>query len=352
MPKVAIVYLSYNGIKYLDEVIAALRVLDYPKDRLELIFVDNASADGSQEYLRGVEGITYFGNDKNLGFAEGNNIGVEHALLHGADYVFLHNNDLKLAPDAITKAVALAESDPAIGSVQSLMLFWKRPEIINSTGGMVHFLGFGFVRDNGKSLTQIHLTDGEEIAYASGAAVLYRASVLQQVGLLDPFLFLYHEDLELGWRIRLAGYRNVLSVQSRAFHDYEFKRSVKKFFWMERNRWLVHFSHLRWGTLLLLLPFLLVMEPLLILFAFKGGWLKEKGLVYVSLLSPRCWVYVARKRRESRAIRRVSDGHIVSLFTSKIEHQETSSFIVTHIGNPLLTAVWGILRLWIKKGGW
>ena len=122
MPKVAIVYLSYSGLRYLDEVITALRALDYPKDRLELIFVDNASHDGSQDYLRNVEGITFFPSATNTGFAEGNNIGIRHALFGGADYVFLHNNDLKLAPDAITRAVELAESDPKIGSVQSLML--------------------------------------------------------------------------------------------------------------------------------------------------------------------------------------------------------------------------------------
>ncbi len=346
MPKVAIVYLSYNGKRYLDEVLSALRALNYPKDRLELIFVDNASHDGSQEYLKTVEDITFFPNNKNLGFAEGNNIGTRHALQNGADYIFLHNNDLKLDPNAILHAVTLSESDPKIGSVQSLMLLWKHPDIINSTGGMVHFLGFGFVRDNGEQVVAglSRRRDGEEIAYASGAAVLYRASVLQKVGMLDPFLFLYHEDLELGWRIRLAGFKNVLSIQSKAYHDYEFKRSIQKFFWMERNRWLVHFSHLRWRSLLLLLPFLILIEPLLILFSFKGGWAKQKWLVYGSLLSPQCWGYVARKRKESRAIRQVSDRHIVALFTSRVDHQETHSWIVDKIGNPFFSTVWVMIK--------
>ncbi len=354
MPRVAIVYLSYNGKKYLDEVLTALHALEYPKDRLELIFVDNASQDGSREYLAQTAEITFFANESNTGFSEGNNIGIRHALLNGADYVFLHNNDLKLDPLAITEAVALAESDERIGSVQSLMLLWKSPDTVNSTGGMLHFLGFGFVRDHARLLSDVTAgvygprQDGEEIAYASGAAVLYRASLLQTIGLLDPFLFLYHEDLELGWRIRLAGSRNVLCLRSRAYHDYEFKRSVQKFFWMDRNRWLVHFSHLRWRTLGLLLPFLLILEIPLLLFAIKGGWLKQKLLVYASLLRPRCWMYVASKRKGSRAIRQVSDQRIVSMFTSRIEHQETRSMMVDHIGNPFFSLVWRILRGWIK----
>ena len=340
MPHVAIVYLSYNGISYLDEVLAALRALDYPKDRLELIIVDNASHDGSQEYLRQVEDVTVFLNEENTGFAEGNNIGIRYAMERGADYVFLHNNDLVLDPAAIKESVACAESDPSIGSVQSLMLLWKHPDTVNSTGGMVHFLGFGFVRDNGKKWEHCQVHDGETIAYASGAAVLYRSSVLQEVGLLDPFLFLYHEDLELGWRIRLAGYRNVLSTQSKAYHDYEFKRSVSKFFWMERNRWLVHCSHLKWQTLVLLVPLMALMEIPLILFAIVGGWGKEKWRVYRALSQPRSWKYVAQKRKASHQIRRVTDREILSGFTSKIEHQETSNRIVDSIGNPLLTFLW------------
>ncbi|MBI4713970.1 glycosyltransferase family 2 protein [Candidatus Uhrbacteria bacterium] len=349
-PKVAIVYLSYNGKKYLDEVLSALRVLNYPRESLEFVFVDNASSDGSQDYLRGVNDITFFPNKKNLGFAEGNNIGINHALLHGADYVFLHNNDLKLHPDAIKESVALAESDPKIGSVQSLMKFWKHPEIVNSSGGMVHFLGFGFVRDNGKESQKVleSWSEGTEIAYSSGAAVLYRAEVLKKVGLLDPFLFLYHEDLELGWRIRLAGFKNVLSVRSLAFHDYEFKRSVKKFFWMERNRWLVHFSHLKFSTLILFLPLMFILEIPLLVFALFGGWWKQKLLVYVNFLSPRAWVYVLRKRKESNALRKVSDAEIVRLFTCKIEHQETNNPIVTKIGNPILCLVWAILKSIIR----
>jgi GT2 family glycosyltransferase len=346
MPKVAIVYLSYNGKRYLDEVLTALRALNYPRESLEFIFVDNASSDGSQEYLRNVSDITFFPNGKNLGFAEGNNIGINHALLHGADYVFLHNNDLKLHSDALSHAVALAQSDPKIGSVQSLMTLWKHPDIVNSTGGMVHFLGFGFVRDNGEKSDEVMKwrSDGEEIAYASGAAVLYRAEVLKNVGVLDPFLFLYHEDLELGWRIRLAGFKNVLSLRSLVFHDYEFKRSIQKFFWMERNRWLVHFSHLNWSTLLILLPFMIIMEVPLLLFAIKGGWIKQKFCVYASLLSPKSWFYVLRKRRESHIIRKVSDAEIVQLFTGKIIHQETNNPIVTWIGNPILGVAWFLIR--------
>src|SRR3990167_755161 len=349
LPRVAIIYLSYHSRSYLEEVFFSLRKLDYPAEKLDIIVVDNASTDGSQEWLRAQKGIIFFPSQKNLGFAQGNNLGIEHALLAGAEYIYLLNGDAKLHSDAIKEAVLLAESNQSIGAVQSRIMLWKHPGIVNVTGGMIHFLGFGFAGNNGRSWEQVkeEVSDGQRIAYPSGAAVLYRASVLQKVGLLDPFLFLYHEDLELGWRIRLAGFKNVLSTESVAYHDYEFKRSIQKFYWMERNRILVHFSHLRWSTLALLIPFLFFAECGLILFALKGGWFKQKCLVYVNLLSPHTWVYVAKKRRESRLLRRVSDRDIVSLWTGKIEHQETSSPVVDKLINPFLSVCCSILKRFI-----
>ena len=377
LPRVAIIYLCYNNRSYLPDVFASLARLNYPAEKLEIVVVDNDSKDGSQEWLRQQTGITFLPSPTNLGFAEGNNLGMRHALLGGAEFVYLLNGDAKLHSEAIMEAVKLAQSEEKIGAVQSRIMLWKHPEIVNVTGGMVHFLGFGFARDNGKSWNGVRSGSGflikkvlhvamrlrqilrflmknpipdltPQIAYASGAAVLYRASVLREVGLLDPFLFLYHEDLELGWRIRLAGYKNVLAPDSIAYHDYEFKRSIQKFYWMERNRIIVHASHLRLWTLLLLAPFMLAVECGLVLFAIKGGWIREKFLVYINLLSPRSWMYVARKRRESRLLRRVSDREIVRLWTGRIEHQETSSPVVDRLINPVLAGLWFFLKQLIR----
>ena len=354
LPKVAIVYLSYNSRPYLEQVFLSLERLNYPKDKLEVIVVDNASPDGSAEELRKIAGVTFFPLPENLGFAGGNNVGMEHALLHGADYVYLLNNDAKLHPEAIREAVEMAERDANVGSVQSLIRLWQDEEGLNVTGGMVHFLGFGYARDNGRRCEHpvsgedtgcwIESLDGSEIAYASGAAVLYRASALREAGVLEPFYFMYHDDLELGWRIRLAGYRNVLAARSVAFHHYEFRRSIKKLYWMERARLIVLLSHLKIGTLLVLLPFLLALEIALLAFAAKGGWLKDKLCVYLDLLSPKTWRHIAAKRRASALIRKLPDREIVRLWTGKIEHQETSSPVVDRFANPLLSAIWFCLK--------
>jgi len=361
--KVAIIYLSYNARPYIDDVVLSLEQQTYPSDQLKLIIVDNPGQDDSLDYIKkqilprskkSLPEVELIANQENAGFAIGNNQGIKSALDQGYDYVYLLNNDAKLDPEAIERVVEVAEADPKIGSVQSLMLLWQNPEVINSTGGMVHFLGFGFVRDNGKSLP---LSKGEarrgfwvnqEIAYASGAAALYRADLLRRIGLFDEFLWLYHEDLELGWRIRLAGYKNVLAEKSIAYHHYEFSRSIKKWFWMERNRWIVLLTHLRWRTLLLLLPSLLVVELAIYIASIRSGWIREKFLSCLDLLRPATLKNIAAKRRVSQELRKVSDKEIVRLFTAKIEHQETSGPILKYLINPAMSLVWYLIRFLIR----
>lgn len=363
-PKVSITYLSYNSLPYLPEVVSSWEKLDYPHESLEIVIVDNASPDGSAQWIsdhvipksgRELPRVTFFPCTENLGFAAGNNLGIDHALLEGASYVYLQNNDAKLDAGCIREAVALAESDATIGSVQSTLRLWQDPDAVNSTGGMVHFLGFGFVRDNGRAAKDVaadHSTSfragGEEIAYGSGAGTLYRAAALKQVGALDPYLFLYHEDLELGWRLRLAGWRNVLSTRSVAFHRYEFSRSAKKLYWMERNRWLVHLSHLKPASLALILPFMLALEIPMALFALRGGWFAHKARAWAAAFDPRTWGYVARKRRESAKLRKVGDREVVRLWTGRIEHQQVASPVVEKVANPALGLVWRGLRFVIR----
>ena len=99
--------------------------------------------------------------------------------------------------------------------------------VIHSRGNELHYLGVGFVGGDGEPDRAL----GEEpIAYASGAAVLYRAHGLRDVGLFDPALFMYHEDSDLGWRLRLAGWQSVLAPAAVIYHDYDFTGAARKGF--------------------------------------------------------------------------------------------------------------------------
>jgi len=355
-PKVAIIYLSYNSRPYLDEVVLSIENQTYPKQLTKLIIVDNPADDDSAKYIdkkilpksgKSLPEIAFFPNEKNEGFAIGNNLGINHALLEGYDYVYLLNNDAKLHSETIERAVTLAESDKEIGSVQSLMLLWQNPDEINSTGGMIHYLGFGFTRDYKAEADDMDIPSGSQIAYSSGAAVLYRAELLKKIGAFDEFLWLYHEDLELGWRIRLAGYKNVLASKSICYHKYEFSRSISKWFWMERNRYVVMFMHLQWRTLLLTTPALLLMDLIVWAGSLKSGFIKEKFFSCLDFFNPKTLRHIAAKRRISQDTRKVSDCEIMSLFTAKIEHQETNNWAVKLIINPFFALYWKIVYKFI-----
>ena len=344
-PKIAIVYLCWGMKTYLHDIVEAVAKLDYPKDRLTFILVPAGSPDGIVDAIRSdvvprsgqdLPEVVLLDDGHNRGFAANNNLAIRYALERDFDYVFLHNGDLKLAPDSMTEAVRLAEASPEVGSVQCLVRYWHEQDKVNVTGGVIHIAGYGFARDNGKLMSEIKVSDGEDIAYASGAAVLYRAAALKRVGLLEEGFFMYHEDLELGMRLRFAGYRNLLAAKSFAYHDYKFSRNPKKFAWMELYRNVVVYAYYKPATLLLFAPLLLAIElgswPL----ALKGGWIKAKAWAFGQWFLPSTWKLLWRMRERAQRLRAIPDREFLKFVVGKIEHQETASPLMDQLINPLV----------------
>lgn len=357
-PKVAIVYICYNTAKYLPDVMAGIAGLTYPKDRLSLVFIPNGSPDNILELIErdvrpraGIDlPIVHVINDGvNHGFGKGNNQGMQWAIDQGFDYVFLHNGDLKLEPQAIDELIRVAESDVSIGSAQCLVRYWHESEKVNVSGGVVHIAGYGFARDNGESMSEIDVKDGEDIAYASGAAVLYRVSALQKVGLLEEGFFMYHEDLELGMRLRFAGYRNVLAARAFAFHDYQFSRNPKKFAWMELYRNIVVLAYYKPLTLLLFSPLFLAIELGTWPMSVKGGWFKAKAWALGQWFRPATWRLLFAMRQRAKKLRTISDSEFLKLVVGKIESQETSSPLMDKLINPAVDEAFKAGRTLICK---
>jgi len=346
--KVAVVIVTHNAERYLDDCFGSLAAMDRGGLEVAVIAVDNHSTDGTADRLRReFPEVGLIVNEKNLGFAGGNNVGMKAALDEGADYVFLLNHDTAVDPKFLTEAVRVAGADEQIGSVQSLLLLHPDRQLINSTGNAIHFLGFGYCQDYRRPVASWRHAGIKELAYASGAAVLYRADALRRVGLFDEELFLYHEDLDLGWRLRLAGYSNVLAPHSIVYHKYEFSRSIAKYYYMERNRYIVLLQDLRLWTLLVLAPWLILSEAALFLAAVRSGWWKQKLRVYGYFLHPRVWRRILRNRLAAARLRRVSDREIVRLFTPVIKFQDVSGPFTRYVANPLMSLLWSVIRFLI-----
>ncbi|MFA6131263.1 MAG: glycosyltransferase family 2 protein [Patescibacteria group bacterium] len=343
--RVAILYLCHQDRRYLPDVVEAIKNQTYAKENLAFVFLPNGAQDGIQDDIRAMvlprskqdlPEVILLDDGVNHGFAGGNNLGIKWAIEHGFDYVFLHNGDLALHPRGIEELVNAAEADTSIGSEQPLVSYWGDHEKVNTAGGIVHLAGYGYAVGNGKFRSALPLTNGQEISYASGAAVLYRVDALKKVGLLEEAFFMYHEDLELGLRLRLAGFKNVLVTTSEAYHDYHFSRNPKKFQWTELYRLMVLFSIFKIETLLLLAPLLICVEIGTWILSLKGGWAEAKIWCYRELLRGENWETIRRMRARNQSLRTITDQIILGAFTGSIDDQEVTNWVVERFANPCI----------------
>lgn len=356
-PKVAIVYLVYYHLEsHVDDVVSALKKITYPKDRIELVVVVNPHPEeGSfvhyiEDTVAPLSGhdfphVTILPQKENLGFGPGNNAGVVWALDHGFDYVYFHNNDGFMAVNCLEPLVNVMESDKNIGAAQSLLLLHPETELVNSTGNAFHYLGFGFCNEYRRPVSDLKLPAVKNIAYASGAALLMRTDIIRQYGMWDNDFFMYHEDLEWSFRLRIAGYQCMMVRDSVFYHKYQFSRSITKFYWLERNRYGTMLMFFKWPTLILLAPMALMLEVGLILFALKGGWWNERKRVYAYWLQKSSWQLWLKKRAYIQSIRKIRDRDLLNLAVSGIYFQDksTDNPIVNYIGNPIMAVYYWLI---------
>lgn len=357
-PRVSVIVVSYGHARFLPALFASLERVDYPRGRWQVTLLDNASEDGTAELVRreliapdggwkgGLAG-RFVASAANLGFAGGNDLLIREAMEEGYDFVYLLNPDTEVEPDFLARAVEAAASDPKLGAVQSLLLMGQDHGEVNSAGNAFHYLGFSFCvgyRDRADSPECLAIRDRlPEIATASGAGLLLRVAALRETGPFDEIFFAYHDDLELSLKLRLAGWGIALAPRSVVYHHYEFSRSVRKYYWMERNRLLTLLVFLRWRTLLLIFPMLAALECGMFFFAFRSGWWREKSRSYSWFLSPRNLRAAMRLRGEVRRLRKIPDRELAHRMVSEISYQEIDNPLLRRVGNPMMRGYWRLV---------
>jgi hypothetical protein len=211
-----IVVVNWNGARLLPGCLTSLANLSRPA---HVVVVDNGSADGSAEVVRGFRGVEWLPMGRNLGFAAANNVGIRRALAAGARWVGIVNTDVQLEPGWLEALVAAGESHPEAGILGGLLLFADDPSRVNSTGVVLDRFGRAKDRDFGVRLAELATPDGPVTAMTGGAA-LFRADALRKVGLFDPAYFAYYEDVDLSLRAVALGIRSWYVSGARAQHGY------------------------------------------------------------------------------------------------------------------------------------
>ena len=343
--KIAVLVVNYNSKKYLPDLFDSLKKTDYPEDKWKLVFIDNASTDDSLIYAKQNYPQAHFIEEKtNWGFAEANNIGFRWAKENGYDYIILLNQDTIVTPRWLRILVETMEEDTSIGALQPKILLYPKKEYINNVGNKIHFLGFGY-GDQSQLKDKDYRKDINEVNYCSGACVMMPVKLIQKIGLFDKEMFMYLEDLDIGWKIWLAGYKSLINPNATIYHKYSFSRSTKMIGHFEKNRYVCLIKNYKIPTLILLIPALIIMDFGILLFSLKNKWFLKKLWSYWYLLKPSTWKYIIRTRKQTMKIRKLKDRDMLKKFTPVIKFQELSNPLLDYLANPFMVIYYYILKL-------
>ncbi len=320
----------------------------------QVVVVDNASPDdaatlAAEQY----PGLALVRLHRNLGFAGGNEAGWRWIVQQRprTRWLLLLNQDTEVEPGFLEPLLTPMRDDARIAATQpKLLLHGTQPALLNSAGNRSHFLGFGFTRGLGQRAEQPQFNQADELDFPSGAAVLLRTAALTNLPgatageLFDPRFFLYMEDVDLGWRLRLVGHAVRYVPTSVVWHHGRMDVPARHCYHLERNRWWLLLSFYRWSTLLLLLPALVMMELGLLAWATSVGALPAKLRAMGNLLRPSVWRHLSRRRRALQAARQINDRQFMGNFASAVELPGRQPALLRYVGNPLLRGWWMLVR--------
>lgn len=210
--KATVIIPNYNGKHFLKPCLDALSKQTFSS--FEIIIVDNASTDGSLEFLDlNYPEIKTISLEENYGFSKAVNIGIKNAK---TPYVILLNNDTEPAADYIDYMVKAIEKSPEIFSVSSKMIQMYHPEFIDSAGDLYTVLGWAICRGTGRPVS--NYTTADTIFSACAGAAIYRRNVFKKIGYFDEAHFAYLEDVDIGYRAKIYGYKNTYCPDALVYH--------------------------------------------------------------------------------------------------------------------------------------
>jgi len=211
---VGVIVVNYNGGKYLQKSIKSLYSQTLKPDRI--ILVDNGSTEkpilGDEDWLQGLDLLKL---DENLGFSAANNVGIQR--LAEFDWVALLNPDAFAEKDWLVELLGAAKKYPEYASFSSRMLDAKNPKVLDGVGDVYCTSGRAYRRAHGEKVNELFLKE-EEVFSACAGAALYRTSAILEVGGFDESFFCYLEDVDLGFRLRLMGFRCLYVPSAMVLH--------------------------------------------------------------------------------------------------------------------------------------
>jgi GT2 family glycosyltransferase len=337
------------AVRFLTACRDSLLAQTYSAALTKVYIVDNAATPESGEYLKSNYPAAVILPRPDGNYAAANNLGFQQAIADGCEYLVTLNMDTELAPDWLAELVKALDDNSAAGIAQSKILLYpknddekQRPRL-NSLGNIIHFLGFGFTAAYGEADSEI--SGYPEIkGYASGCSFIVRSAVWQQVGGYEEEFYMYHDDLELSLKVRLAGHKIILAPRSVLYHKYEFSRSTRMLYYMERNRYLTMLTFYPIRLWFLIVVPCLLMDLGLLLYATIGGWLGTELKIYAYFCRPSNYVKIWSARRRIKQLSVIKFSTLARDFSGRIQFQKINNPVLKYLVNPLFNLYWSVVK--------
>lgn len=213
-PKVSVIIINWNGEQFLEKCLTAL--MSQTIKPHEIILVDNSSSDGSVQIVRRFPIVKLMVQETNLGFARGNNLAIQAASAE-SKWIALLNPDAYAESRWLETLLLAADSNPKFDVFASKLVSALDPLVLDGAGDAYHVSGLVWRMGHG-ALLQVSADTEREVFSPCAAAALYRRSSLREIDGFDEDYFCYAEDVDLGFRLRLAGYRCLYVPQSAVHH--------------------------------------------------------------------------------------------------------------------------------------
>lgn len=238
MKKVSVITINFNQPVVTEQLLMSINLSAF-YSQLEIIVVDNGSSiNPVPDWVIKYPAVRFIRSESNLGFAGGNNLGIEVA---SGDYYFLVNNDTEFTPGLVERLVKVHETQPNVGVVSPKIRYFYRPDIIQYVG----FTPINYYTGRNKCRGEFEKDTGQydnltgQTGFAHGAAMMVKKEVVEKVGLMEVNFFLYYEEMDWCEKIRRAGYQIWVEPRALIYHKESMtvgKKSPLKEYFLTRNR--------------------------------------------------------------------------------------------------------------------
>jgi len=339
IPLVSIIILNFNAGKLLLNCIDSLSKLTY--ENIELIVVDNVSTDNSQnECKEKFPQIRLIQNQENYGYCGGNNIGIKEAK---GEFLVILNPDTIVESNLVNELMKAYRIHGDALYQPKILAFENK--IFESAGNMIQIFGFGYPKGRDEK-DEGQFDKPEKIGYASGACLFTSVKVLKKIGNFDSFLFLYHDDLEIGWRAAQRNIKSYYVPSATIYHfaSYEIKWTAQTFFWLERNRHYCLLTHYSRNTFYKMLPALIIVEIMILIFYFVKGFGRAKFRAYWDIIKNIKQISITYTELESKKI--ITDKNLVRDFP---DHVLVPNFLANSFTSNIFNSIMSNLSKIVKK---